>query len=220
MLFFNSASKYSPSIVVFTSTLLKAIFFTTTLHLYFLLSTLPVITAVPAFFAITRPYELTVAILLLLDFHFTFFEVPTIFNEYPSPIFKVLFDLFICKFFTVILHLYFLPPTLAVIVAVPFFFAVTFPFEFTVATFLLLEVHLTFLDVPVIFSVYFSPTFSVFFVLFIFIPVAACTVDAIFKFVNTPGMLIKTDAIKTIIDSFFNSFIFTNIPFLLGIKFD
>lgn len=42
---------------------------------------------------------------------------------------------------TVIVHLYFLLPYLAVIVALPFFFAVTTPLELTVAIFLFDELH-------------------------------------------------------------------------------
>lgn len=53
--------------------------------------------------------------------------------------------------FTVTLHLNSFFPALAVIVAVPAFFAVTFPFCDTTATFLLEEDQVTFDFVPVIF---------------------------------------------------------------------
>ena len=70
------------------------------------------------------------------------------------------------KFLTFIVHLYFFPATLTVIFVVPFFFAVTFPLELTVATFVFeLFHHFTFLFVPFIFNVYFSPTYKVFLVL-------------------------------------------------------
>ena len=59
-------------------------------------------------------------------------------------------------------------PTFAVMVAFPFFLAVTFPFLVTVATDLLLDDQLTFFLVPVIFRVIFCPVRSVTFFLEIF----------------------------------------------------
>ena len=77
---------------------------------------------------------------------------------------------------TVTLQLYFLPLTLAVIVALPLPAAVTLPLEVTVATFLLEVDQVTFLLVPVIFRVTFCPLIKVTFVLLSFTVEAACTV--------------------------------------------
>jgi hypothetical protein len=62
---------------------------------------------------------------------------------------------------TVTLVVNFFPKTEAVIVAVPYAFAVTFPEEETVATALLLVDHLTVLEVPYTFSVLVEPTANV-----------------------------------------------------------
>lgn len=58
---------------------------------------------------------------------------------------------------TVTLHLYVFLPTLALIYAVPFFFAVTTPFLLTVATDFFVEDHFTFFFVPFTFKRYFLP---------------------------------------------------------------
>ena len=63
----------------------------------------------------------------------------------------------------VTLHFNFFEPTFAVMVAVPFFFAVIFPF-FTVATAFLLVFHVTFFLVPFTFRVTVCPLISVTFV--------------------------------------------------------
>ena len=84
---------------------------------------------------------------------------------------------------TVSLHLYFLPLYFAVIVALPGFKALIFPF-LTVATFFLLELHLTFfawaLISPFSLIVFVFPTRSFSLFLLIEILEAACTVDSKF----------------------------------------
>lgn len=67
---------------------------------------------------------------------------------------------------TVTLQMYFLPPAFAVILAVPLFLAVTFPFAFTAATFFLEEVHLTGAFVPFSFNLQVFPTVRLTFFLF------------------------------------------------------
>ena len=64
----------------------------------------------------------------------------------------------VCFFLTVILHLYFFLPTLAVIVTFPAFLPFTFPFLLTVAIFLLEVVHLTFFLLFFNFNVTVFPT--------------------------------------------------------------
>ncbi|EET62452.1 hypothetical protein BRYFOR_05487 [Marvinbryantia formatexigens DSM 14469] len=92
--------------------------------------------------------------------------------------------------FTVTLQVYFLLPALAVIVAVPFFFAVTTPFEETVATLFLEVVHLTFPEIPLSLSVYFFPVFNVSFVWFSPVFVLAAWTSA------CRNMELKTDMIQ------------------------
>ena len=58
------------------------------------------------------------------------------------------------------MHVYFLLPIFAVILVVPVFFPVTTPLLDTVATALLLELHITFCLVPVTFKLYLFPTVS------------------------------------------------------------
>ena len=112
--------------------------------------------------------------LLFVEEHFFTF-VPCNTNLYVEPAFTVFFVADKHGFLTVTLHLYFLPDTFAVITTVPAFLGVTFPFADTVAIFLLLDFHVTFLVVPVIFNVFGVPTYIVVFVLLIFTLLAACT---------------------------------------------
>ena len=74
-----------------------------------------------------------------------------------------------------ILHVYFLFCTLAVITAVPFALAVTFPLLLTTAIFLFEELHTIFTLVPVSFNCTVFPFIKVAFVLFILVFVAALT---------------------------------------------
>ena len=144
-----------------------------------------VIVAEPVPFAVIFPLEDTVATFLLLLLHaFTF--APVNFNVVVSFFFKETFVLFKKGFFTVTLQVAFFLPAFTVIVALPFFFAVTFPFEETVATFLLDELHFTFFA-PLAFNVIVCPTYIVVFVLLIL------TFDAASTFIGS----IVTMSIKT-----------------------
>ena len=131
---------------------------TVTVHLYVLFCvSVKVIVQVPAFLAVILPDELTVAILVLLLFA-DFRVAPVNLSVVVSPTLRLVLVLLIVGFFTVTLHLKFLLFTLAVIVAVPEDFAETVPLDETVATFLLEVDQVTFLLVPLTFSVLVFPT--------------------------------------------------------------
>ena len=114
-----------------------------------------VIVAVPPPLAVTKPLLLTVATLVLLDFHVTFLllvllGVTVAVSCSVSPLFIVAEVLFseipVANWFTVIAHeaLRLLPSrVVAVIVAVPQLLAVTKPPLLTVATLVLLDDHVT-----------------------------------------------------------------------------
>ena len=106
-----------------------------------------VIVAVPFFLAFTTPFLVTVATFLLLLLYVTLetgAALTLIVVVLPFLIFAEDFASLKEGFltFTVRTFLYF--PTVTVIFAVPAFLPVTIPFLFTVATFLLLDLNLTF----------------------------------------------------------------------------
>ena len=71
-------------------------FFTTTLHVFFLFPLVTVISADPAFFALIKPLEDTVATFLFDDLKEILSTLPAstnAFNRYVFPTFKVTFDL-------------------------------------------------------------------------------------------------------------------------------
>ena len=97
---------------------------------------------VPAFFALTTPFDETLTIFELLDFHRIFSDGPL--TVAFSVVFESIFNVFsfgkvILTFLTIILHIAVSPFIVAVIIAVPAFFALTFPFELTLAIRLLLD---------------------------------------------------------------------------------
>ena len=125
---------------------------TVTLHeAFFLLPSfaVAVITADPAFFAVTTPFEFTVTTALLLLFHENFlleaFDGETAaFKVYDFPVFRLILFLFslildtLTAFFaafTVTVQVYFFLFTVAVIFALPAFLPVTFPALLTEAIF-------------------------------------------------------------------------------------
>ncbi|MNN87000.1 hypothetical protein D3C81_2044890 [compost metagenome] len=65
--------------------------FTVTVQVYFFLSTVAVMVALPAFFAVTFPVLLTVATVVLLDFQVTFDLVPVILSTFDLPTSRVNF---------------------------------------------------------------------------------------------------------------------------------
>ena len=168
--------------------------FTVTLHVtFFLLPSVAVavMVAVPFLIPFTTPLEVTVATALLLVVHFRVLllalEGDTVtFRAAVFPLVTVSAVLLILSpvtgCFTVILQTAFFPlPSfaVAVIVAVPFLTAFTTPLEVTVATALLLVVHLTALLLAlagpaVAFSVKVFPLFRVREVLFRVILVTGC----------------------------------------------
>lgn len=162
-----------------------AAFDTVTTHLYFFPSTVAVIVAVPAFLAVILPVLLTVATFLLEDFHVTVSVVPLIFSFFVFPTARETVLALIDGVTTFTLHVYFAPSTIAVIVAAPFFRAVTLPFAFTFATDFLLLFQVTVLSVPLIVSLVVWPLISVTEVSLSFTAAAdaACT----FVFADTPG---------------------------------
>ena len=123
---------------------------------------LQVIVAVPAALAVTRPELPTVATFVLSDDHVTLLSVASLGYTVAdsclvSPIYKVavevLRDMLVTGFFTVTEQVAFTPlPSLAlqVIVAVPAALAVTRPELLTVATFVLLDDHVTLLSVALL----------------------------------------------------------------------
>lgn len=100
----------------------------------FFFKTVAVILTVPTFFALITPLLFTVAIDVLEDFQVIFLSVPDSFKVYLPPTATDILVLLSLGSWTFIVHLYFFEPTFAVMVAVPFFFAVTLPFDVTVAT--------------------------------------------------------------------------------------
>ena len=93
--------------------------------------------AVPFFFPVTTPLEDTVAIFLLDEVYFTVpvgVAVALIVVFFPTLMLAEVFASFNVGVFTVTVQV-------AVITAVPLALAVTTPLLFTVATFLLLELH-------------------------------------------------------------------------------
>ena len=114
-----------------------------------------VIVALPASFAVTTPFELTVATFGLLDVHLTLlsvvFEGITVALRVADlPITSVRLLLLRLTdegltFLTVTVHLPVLPPStdVHVIVTLPGLIAVTTPFAFTFAILVLLDVHFT-----------------------------------------------------------------------------
>lgn len=162
-----------------------AAFDTVTTHLYFFPSTVAVMVAVPAFLAVILPLLLTVATFLLEDFHVTVSVVPLIFSFFVFPTVRETVFALIDGVTTVTLHLYFAPSTIAVIVAAPFFRAVTLPFAFTFAMDFLLLFQVTVLSVPLIVSFVVCPLISVTEVSLSFTEAAdaACT----FMLSDTPG---------------------------------
>lgn len=112
-----------------------------------------VMVAVPAFFAVTFPPELTVATVFRLELHLIFCLVPVNFNWAVPFTFSVRVSLFNEGVSTVTLHTSLFFPNLAVIAAVPFFFAVTFPLLFTEAMLFWLDDQVIFPVAPVTFRV-------------------------------------------------------------------
>ena len=108
---------------------------------------------------------------------------------------------------TVTLHLYVFLPTLALIYAVPFFFAVTTPFLLTVATDFFVEDHFTFFFVPFTFKRYFLPWAKVSFVLFSLIFAALTDVVSTARHITTSKNVVSSTL------AFFNDF----LPFLISI---
>lgn len=121
------------------------------MQVYFLLATVAVTIAVPGALAVIFPLLFTVATEVFEDFHVTFCAVSNIFNVQLPFLYKVTDVLLILGASTLILHVYFLFCTLAVITAVPFALAVTFPLLLTTAIFLFEELHTIFTLVPVSF---------------------------------------------------------------------
>lgn len=110
-----------------------------------------VITAVPFFFPFTTPVEDTVATFLLLDLYVAFpagVAFTLIATVLPFLIEAEDFTSFREGFLTVIVTFFVYFPAFTVMVVFPAFFAVTTPFAFTVATFLLLEVNFAFAVIP------------------------------------------------------------------------
>ena len=121
-------------------------FLTVTLHVFATPSTVTVIVAVPFFMAVTRPPLSTVATLFLLLFHFCWlFEVDlAIRRNFPFRYMEIEFLLNVTVgFFTVTVQDAGVLSTVAVIVAVPGFFAVIVPSSLTVAMLFLLERKVT-----------------------------------------------------------------------------
>ena len=77
---------------------------TITLQVYFFLFILAVIMHFPAFFPLTSPFELTVAMFLLLLDHVIFCLVPLSFNVYELPTFILMVFLLIVGVSTDSLH--------------------------------------------------------------------------------------------------------------------
>ena len=141
---------------------------TVTLHFNFLVATVAVTVAVPGFTPTIFPFFETFTIPVFDDFHVTLSVVPLTFNVFKAPVLIVVFDVSFGSS-TLTLHFNFLLPTLAVIVAVPFFFAVTTPFFETLATDGFDDFHVTFFLVPLILSLSVEPPLTnVAFVLLIF----------------------------------------------------
>ena len=122
----------------------------------------------PAFLAVTLPFLFTIATFLLLLLHFIFCLVPVNFKVTDFFTFSVIICLFILGASTVTLQVYFFLPTFAVIVAEPFFLAVTTPLDDTAATDFLLLDHFTLPFVPDNFNCIFCPVTSVALLLLIF----------------------------------------------------
>lgn len=100
--------------------------------------------AVPFFFPVTTPLEDTVAIFLLDEIYFTVpvgVAVALIVVFFPTLMLAEVLASFNVGVFTVTVQVALYSPHVAVITAVPLALAVTTPLLFTVATFLLLELH-------------------------------------------------------------------------------
>ncbi len=97
--------------------------------------------------------------------------------------------------FTVTLQVYFFLFTVAVIIAVPAFFAVTLPVLLTAAMAFLLELQVTFCLVPVIFNVNDSPVSRV--ISFLLYLITAASATAILFTGNTEGVTRVNTTIST-----------------------
>ena len=113
---------------------------------------------------------------------------------------------FVAAFFTVTLQVYFLPPTFAVMVAVPAFFAVTTPFLLTTATFFLLEDQVAFLLLPSTCRLVVCPIFSVAFFLLMDVFALAAAGNA-----STKIMILSRSSIRFLVLFIFSLLLRVNI---------
>ena len=190
---FNKASSDRSKVTSLTGLMF---FFTVTFTTFFAppSADFTVILAFPTFFAVSLPFLLTFTIFGLLDLNVSFLLTPLF--GVISYLRLILFPFCIIMeeavwitstpFFTVTVHFAFtflFALDVTVMVAFPSAIPETFPFAFTVATFLLLDLYVTALEAPLgltdfTFSEKFFPTHKVFFVAdnVIFVGLAAaCT---------------------------------------------
>jgi hypothetical protein len=210
-------------LVLFRFTLVTAIGFTVTAQVDFFLPSVvvTVMVALPATFPVTTPLELTVATVVLLLAHVTALFVafvgatvavsvpvdPTLTGRLVLFRFTLVTEIDVFGTgLTVTWHVAVFPPSavFTVIVALPTAFPVTTPLELTVATAVLLLVHVTvlfvaFVGITVAVSVSVAPTLSDKPVLFRFTPVTGTDIEAPGITVTLHVAILPPSAVFTVI---------------------